>query len=124
MVGADPFLHGMRTTNIPVILVPFIVQFTNTTTGFATTFDPSTAPDTGCTAGLTAMTLVENSPIFQNSAWTLNGIDAGVTQYIDAYQRSNFWKYVHNGNDYHLLLTYLVGEPLTLPLRRGRAVFG
>jgi hypothetical protein len=117
MVGSNPFFRGARTTTIPVILVPFIVEFTNTTTGFTTTFDPSTAPDAGCTAGQTAMSLVENSPIFQNHSWTLNGVDVGVTQYIDAFQRSNFWEYVQNmGNDYHTLLTYTVAEPLTLPL--------
>jgi hypothetical protein len=59
-------MRGARRTTVPVILIPFIVQFTNTTTGFTTTFDPSTAPDTGCTAGQTAMSLVENSPIFQS----------------------------------------------------------
>ena len=94
MVGTDPFLRGARMTTIPVILVPFIVQFTNTATGFTTTFDPSAAPDMGCTAGQTAMSLVENSPIFQNYPWTLNGVDVGVTQYIDAFQRSNFGNYL------------------------------
>src|SRR5690242_15234572 len=54
MVGTDPTVSGARTTMIRVILVPFIVQFTNTTTGFTTTFDPSSAPDAGCTASLTA----------------------------------------------------------------------
>ena len=93
------------------------MQFTNTTTGFATTFDPATAPDAGCTAGQTAMSLVENSPIFQRRDWTLNGVDVGVTQYIDAFQRSNFWQYVSNtGNAWHTWLTYTVGEPLTLPV--------
>jgi len=116
MVGTDPFLRGARTTTIPVILVPFIVQFTNTATGFTTTFDPSTAPDVGCTAGQTAMSLVENSPIFQNYPWTLNGVDVGVTQYIDAFQRANFWQYLENAREYHTLLTYTVAEPLTLPL--------
>lgn len=114
MVGTDPSVGGA--TTIPVILVPFIVQFTNTTTGFTTTFDPSAAPDAGCTAGLTAMSVVEQSPLFQNYPWTLNGVNVGVTQYIDAFQRSNFWNSVQNGNDYHVLLTYTVGEPLTLPL--------
>jgi hypothetical protein len=93
-----------------------IVQFTNTTTGFTATFDPSTAPDAGCTAGLTAMSLVENSPIFQNFPWTLNGVDVGVTQYIDAFQLSNFWNYVLNGREHHTLLINTVGEPLTLSL--------
>ena len=118
MVGTSPFLRTARTTTIPVVLVPLIVQFTNTNTGFTTTFDPSTAPDAGCTAGQTAMSLVENSPIFQSRSWILNGVDVGVTQYIDAFQRSNFWQYVRNpGNDWHTLLTYTVGEPLMLPPR-------
>jgi hypothetical protein len=117
MVGTDPFLRGARTTTIPVILVPFIVQFTNISTGFTTTFDPSAAPDAGCTAGLTAMSLVENSPIFQNYSWTLNGVDVGVTQYLDAFQRSNFWGTVQQvENNYHTLLTYTIAETLTLQL--------
>lgn len=115
IVGTDPSLGG-ATTTVPVILVPFIVQFTNTTTGFTTTFDPSAAPDAGCTAGQTAMSLVENSPVFRNYPWTLNGVDLGKTQYIDAFQRANFWTAVQGGNDFHILLTYEVGEPLRLPL--------
>jgi hypothetical protein len=115
MVGSGPSDHG-RTTTIRAILVPFIVQLTNTTTGFSTTFDPSTAPDAGCTSGLTAIHLVESSPIFQNYPWTLNGVDVGVTQYVDAFQRSNFWNSVQKEDDYHTLLTYTVGEPLRLPL--------
>ncbi len=59
MVGTSPFGRGARTTTVPVVLVPFIVQFTNTTSGFSTTFDPSTAPDSGCTASQTAMSLIE-----------------------------------------------------------------
>jgi hypothetical protein len=120
MVGTDP-AAGPQTTTIPVILVPFIVQFTNTATGFTTTFDPASAPDASCTAGLTAMTLVEKSPIFQSRPWVLNGVDVGTTQYIDAYQRSNFWSSVKNGNDFHVLLSYTVGEPLRLPLKYSAA---
>jgi hypothetical protein len=117
MVGTSPFERGSRTTTIPAILVPSIVQFANTATGFTTTFDPSTAPDAGCTAGKSVMSLVENSPIFQSYPWKLNGVDVGTTQYIDAFQRSNFWRYVQNsGNEYHTLLTYTIGEPLVLPL--------
>ncbi len=116
MIGTDPSSGGARTTTIPVILVPFVVQFTNTTSGFTTTFDPSTAPDAGCTAGLSAMSLIEDSPLFHDRPWTLNGVDVGVTQYIDAFQRANFWNGVQKGNDFHTLLTYTTGEPLTLSL--------
>lgn len=115
MIGTS--LRGASTITIPVILVPFIVQFTNTTTGFTTTFDPTTVPDAGCTASQTVMSLVENSPIFQSRPWTLNGVDVGVTQYIDAFQRSNFWQYVRSAeNPWHTLLTYTVGDPLSLSL--------
>ena len=116
MVGTDP-IRDASTTTVPVLLIPLVAQFTNTTSGFTTTFDPSAAPDAGCPAGQTAMSLVENSPLFQNRPWTLNGVDVGVTQYIDAFQRSNFWEYLRNtGNGWHILLTYTVGEPLMLSL--------
>ncbi len=108
MVGADPFRPRAGTLTIPVLLIPFVVQFTNTTTGFTTSFDPSAAPDAGCTAGQTALSLVENSPIFQNYPWTLNGVDMGVTQYLDVFQRANFWSYAQNANEYHTLLAYTV----------------
>jgi len=117
MVGTSPFNRGARTTTIRAILVPVIASFTNTTTGFTTTFDPSSAPDAGCTGGQTAMSLVENSPIFQSQDWTLNGVYVGNTQYVDAFQRANFWQYVQDsGNAYHTLLDYSVGAPLTLAL--------
>ena len=115
MVGTNPFNRGARTTTVPAILIPFIVEFQNTTTGFTAAFDPSAAPDTGCTAGQTVMNLVESSPIFQNYDWTFNGIYVGNTQYIDAFQRANFWQYVQNtGDAYHTLLSYTTGDPLML----------
>ncbi len=118
MVGTSPFNRGARATTLPVILVPFVIRFENTSTGFSTTFDPSTAPDSGCTAGQTAMSLVENSPLFQSQDWTLNGVYVGNTQYIDAYQRANFWQYVQNtGGAYHVLLNFSVGDPLFLSLQ-------
>ncbi len=117
MIGTSPFNRGARSTTIPVVLIPFIVQFTNTTSGFTTTFDPSTAPDAGCTAGQTAMNLVASSPVFQPREWTLNGINVGNTQYVDAFQRANFWQYVQNtGDAYHVLLAYTFAPPLTLSL--------
>jgi hypothetical protein len=67
------------------------------------------------------MSVVENSPLFENYPWTLNGVNVGMTQYIDAFQRSNFWQYVQNDDAYHTLLTYAVGEPLLLALRYSSA---
>jgi hypothetical protein len=115
MVGTSPFNRGARTTTIPVILIPFIVNFQNTTTGFTAIFDPSSNPDPGCTAGQTMMALVENSPLFVDQDWTFNGVYAGHTQYIDAFQRANFWEYAQNtGDAYHVRLNYTEAEPLSV----------
>jgi hypothetical protein len=117
MVGVNPFNRGARTTTIPVILIPVIVNFHNTTSGFTTTFDPTSHPDAGCTGNQTAFSLVQNSPIFQNNPWTMNGASVGNTQYIDAFQRANFWQTVQTtGNAYHLLLSPTVGATLTITL--------
>jgi hypothetical protein len=115
MVGGNPFNRGGRTITIPTILIPVIITFHNATTGFTTTFDPSSAPDEGCTAGLSALNLVESSPVFQSNDWVMNGVDVGTTQYMDAVQRASFWQYVRNsGDSNHVLLTYTEGEPLQI----------
>jgi hypothetical protein len=122
MVGTSPFNRGARTTTIPVVLIPVIVVFHNTTSGFTATFDPTSSPDAGCTGNQTAFSLVENSPIFQSRAWTLNGISVGNTQYVDAFERANFWQYVQNtGNAYHTLLSYTVGSTMTLAVNYASA---
>jgi hypothetical protein len=117
MVGTSPFNRGARSTTIPVVLIPLIVVFHNTTSGFTTTFDPTSTPDAGCTGNQTAFSLIQNSPVFQNSPWTLNGVNVGNTQYVDAFRRANFWQTVQNtGNAYHTLLSTTVGATLTLPV--------
>lgn len=122
MVGLSPFNRGARTTTIPVVLIPVIVAFHNTSSGFMATFDPTSTPDAGCTADQTAFNLIENSPIFQNKPWTLNGVNVGNTQYVDAFRRANFWQYVQNtGNAYHTLLSYTVGSTLTLAVNYSSA---
>ena len=120
MVGQSPFDSDEKTTTIPVVLIPVIVKFHNTNTGFTAIFDPTSTPDAGCTASRTAFSLVEKSPIFQNNPWTINGVYIGNTQYIDAFQRANFWQQLKHTKPnqteqgYHTLLSYTVGSPLTL----------
>ena len=117
MVGTSPFNRGVRSTFIDVVLIPVIAVFHNTTSGFMTTFDPTGTPDPWCTGNQTVMTLVENSPIFQNNTWIMNGVNVGYTQYLDAFRRANFWQYVKNtGVAYHTWLSYRVGTPMTLPV--------
>jgi len=103
MVGRSPFFRGTRTTNIPTFIVPLIIKEPD---GF--TFDP-TKPDTSCSQSGSALSLVQASPIFNPapSSYTMNGVNVGNGQYIDAFQRANFFNanVGATGNSYHTVLS-------------------
>lgn len=45
------------------------------------------------------------SPIFDSSTtYTQGGVNVGTTQFVDAFQRGNFWSIVQNHPGYHVLL--------------------
>lgn len=103
MVGVAPSTGG--TATITTYLIPVKIVISN-----GATYDPSTTLSNG-------NTVVQNttaSPIFASSVdFSSGGTFMGATQYIDAFQRANFWNEVTTStNNYHLLL----GET-TLPLQ-------
>ncbi|HLZ41524.1 MAG TPA: hypothetical protein VKQ11_11200 [Candidatus Sulfotelmatobacter sp.] len=104
MVGTDPSTGS--STTIPVFLIPVKLSYV-TSTG-TTVFSPATKLSNGRTVAQN--TLV--SPIFRTMDFTSGGTDLGVTQYIDAFQRGNFWGTVSGAPGYHLLL----GTPKVLPI--------
>ena len=63
-------------------------------------------------------------PIFNSSTtYRQGGVDVGTTQYIDAYQRANFWGTVQSASNYHLLLggpTILAEQTLSPPSNYGK----
>jgi hypothetical protein len=101
ILGSDPSIPGNASTKIPVQIIPLIISVTSKDDGTIVTYDP-TVPDT-CAGGHTQVELVQNSPIFQKSQWTINGVNVGNTQYIDAFQRAEFWSLL-KGKNYHLTL--------------------
>ena len=111
MVGQSPFnraVPGRQPSSGVVIPLKITIG------GFI--FDPQAADD-GClgAAGNAAYGLTLGSPIFQNSAYTMNGVPVGNTQYVDAFQRANFWSRVQlTGNSYHTI---------TQSVNSGRAEF-
>ncbi|MCU1286002.1 MAG: hypothetical protein JWO13_2352 [Acidobacteriales bacterium] len=108
MVGKSPMVRGTRSTSIPTVIVPVRVYIAATNR----TFDP-TVGDPGCIgAGRTALSLTQQSPIFQNANFTIGGVNMGNTQYIDAVQRASFWQYVGAANQYHTLLGPVTVMPL------------
>jgi hypothetical protein len=117
MVGVPPFPSGSAT--IPAVVIPIKIVLSN-----GTTFDPSHVLSNGKT--VTNNTVA--SPIFASVVdFTSGGANMGTTQYIDAFQRANFWD--TSGNPSHLLLggpTVLAEQTLKVPRRSGSTgvVFG
>ena len=106
MVGRAPFAHGHRSTTIPTLLVPVILHFNDS----GDTFDPTT-PDSCSPNGGSVVSLVEQSPLFQNATFSMNGVNVGSAQYLDAFERGNFWSFVR-GTPYH---TVFASNPKVLP---------
>jgi hypothetical protein len=103
MVGTDPST-GTSTT-IPVFIIPVRLSYV-TSTG-TTVFSPTAKLSNGRT--VLQNTLV--SPVFRNMSFTSGGVNVGTTQYLDAFQRANFWGQVSTATGYHVKL----GTPTILP---------
>ncbi|PWT98114.1 MAG: hypothetical protein C5B51_30015 [Terriglobia bacterium] len=127
MVGTSPFNTNV-TTSIDTFIIPLKLVLKR-----GGTFDPNTVPAN--TGGLTAIQNTVQSPMFDSSqnfvagaGFGGQGVSVGATQYIDAYQRANFWGTVQNEPNYHLLLNQSVLSTVTLnvPTTKGKtgAPFG
>jgi hypothetical protein len=103
ILGRSPFDRGKTTTTVPVQIIPLVITINNGS-GDSVTYDP-TAIDPCISPGAhTDVDMVVNSPLFTNSSWTMNGVSLGDTQFIDAFQRAEFWSLV-GGSAYHLLFS-------------------
>lgn len=117
MVGVSPSAGSTATIGVEVIPVKIVLSN-------GATYDPSTKLANSSTVTQNTM----SSPIFTSSVdFTSGGQNVGTTQYIDAFQRANFWGYA-NGNPSHLLLgaTVLAEQTLKPPKQYGTTgtVFG
>ena len=116
MVGRSPFYHGYRATVIQSYLIPVKFTFSD-----GTVLDPTVS---NTCLGATTLSVVQNSPVFKTTDWIMNGVDVGTAQYIDGFQRANFWSNVSvAGNSYHtsLALTTLAKISVTVPAADGGA---
>src|SRR5580704_4193617 len=115
MVGTAPSSNA--STTVQVYVIPLKVVITRRRT--KTTFDPAHVLSNGKT--VTNNTV--GSPIFNSSTtYVQGGVNVGTTQYIDAFQRANFWGTVQSDSNYHLLLggpTVLAEQTLSPPTRDG-----
>ena len=135
MVGQNPFRAGLTTTNIDALIIPVILEtnsvLVNITKGGALNTKPGvavfnpTAADDAClkSPNDVPLTLMEQSPIFHSEDFTFGATDVGTTQYIDAFQRANFWQFV-GGTGYHTLLNARILSPVVVnvPGNQGLAI--
>ena len=122
MVGASPYMNGARTTNIPTVVIPLVVVLSD-----GTRFDPTIA-NSKCSSWGTPLAQLLASPIFEPHAFTMNGINLGSGQYVDEYQRANFYdaNVSETGDSYHTVLnpvTVLPAQTITIPANQGLAYF-
>jgi hypothetical protein len=120
MVGASPFSdRGNKNISVGSYVVPLIivtnsiataVDFTTgqiTTVPGVTTFDPSAANACLSAPNNIPTELFKESPIFKPASFDFGGADMGKTQYVDAFQRGNFWTALGDHgirHDYHVRL--------------------
>jgi len=134
MVGEDPFGANFSTTSIDTLIIP-VILITNTiavaspngkiltTKPGVTVFDPTVADDVCLSSpNDVPLSLMVQSPIFQSNDFKFGATDVGTTQYIDAFQRANFWQFV-GGTGYHTILTphVLPAVTVNLPGKQGLA---
>jgi hypothetical protein len=100
ILGRNPLNHGKTTTKIPTQLIPLVININDGITNI--TYDPM-APDPCVPGNLSVMDVVTGSPLFTNTPFTMNGVNVGTTQYIDAFQRAQFWSEV-GGSGYHVVM--------------------
>lgn len=116
MIGRNPAGRGKTTTTIPTQIIPLVITINDSANHNSITYDPTSADPciTGPNSPYTVSGVVAGSPIFTNNDWVMGGQHVGNTQYIDAFQRAEFWSLV-GGTPYHLMLSEstLASQPLT-----------
>ncbi len=114
MAGSDPSTSNAA-THIKTFIIPVI--FVYGASNGNQTLDP-TAKKTGGLGKKSVIKALLASPLFDDGADFVSGsIDCGTAQYIDAWQRCNFWSSVQTNTGYHTILDYTKDKtlkPLTL----------
>ena len=99
MAGADPSTSN-ATTHVKMIIIP--VVFVYGASNGNMTFNPKIATLNGSKNIIKSLV---SSPICDNGADFQSGpIDMGQGQYLDEYQRANFWGHVSTNTSYHTVL--------------------
>ena len=89
IVGKNPAIAAL---NPSTTITTFIVPVNIIINGLGN-WDPTVADS--CDAGLSALGRTQKSPIVNNKAYTWGSTAIGSAQYVDAFQRAQFWAYAN-----------------------------
>jgi len=111
MVGKNPFVAQTNpVTTVDATLIPVVITFSN-----GDTWDPSVIDSCDSKS---ALTRTQNSPIFVAQPWKFGGTSVGTAQYIDAFQRAEFYSQTNPTTGinpgYHVKLALKTHAPLVL----------
>ncbi|MBV8977854.1 MAG: hypothetical protein JOZ13_10810 [Alphaproteobacteria bacterium] len=120
MPGTNPATTNTATT-IPVYIVPIKMVYGALNGNM--TFDPVAHI---LSNGRNIVQNTTSSPLFTSDVnFTQGGVNLGTTQYIDAFQRGNFWSSVSTNSGYHVLLgapTVLAEQTINVSAVQGRVM--
>jgi len=84
MMGKNPFVTQAKPSKtIQTTLIPVIIKFSN-----GDKWNPTAV--TSCDTE-SAITRVQNSPLFNAQAWSFGATSVGTGEYVDEFQRAEFW---------------------------------
>jgi hypothetical protein len=110
MVGKNPFVAQTQpSTTVSTTLIPVVIKFSN-----GDTWNPSVIDSCDSQS---ALTRTRNSPIFVAQPWKFGPTSVGTGQYIDVFQRGEFYRQTNPKGinpGYHVKLALKAHAPLVL----------
>ncbi len=123
MVGRTPFVaQSVQTTDVPTMIVPIKLVFNSFSNA---TFDPNLKD--ACSPKGSASLLVSESPLFKPIDGYPGGTYIGNGEYVDLFQRANYFTYTNPSGinpNYHTNLLYAHAPEVTVPVSGGDVVAG
>jgi hypothetical protein len=114
IVGKNPAIKVANpSTTVKAVLIPVIMKFSN-----GKSWNPAKADS--CDSGASALARTQKSPVFVSQSWNFGATSVGTGQYIDAFQRGEFWKFakptgINPGFHNKLTLTTLPAITISVP---------
>ena len=87
IVGKNPAIKVTNpATTVNAEIVPLIMKFSD-----GRSWNPTKADS--CDPGASALARTKNSPVVVSQSWKFGSTSVGTGQYVDAFQRAEFWKF-------------------------------